>query len=189
MPHLAALALAVALTNTSAQSIDFSPLVPAVNGLIATLATVLIAATPFFAWYIVQWLRGHGVKVSAEAQQKLGDILEKAAVKGFDYARVKSTIAVDAELNTLKIPVGNELVATAANYTLAQIPDTLKKLGIDPATPEGQAQLVRFLTARLIPTAPPANATVDLNVNTKPRTGEEAVSDALNSAQLKGRTP
>jgi hypothetical protein len=133
--------------------IDFTPLIPVVNGLITAVAGMLTIATPVLIGYAVVWLRNHGIALKAADQQ--------AAI-----ARVNATIANGLNFATTQADVGIKKIGKAANYVIAQSPELLKKVGMDPTTQEGQAALVRLVTAKdAAPVVPTLNA--DIHVDQK----------------------
>lgn len=140
--------------------IDFSPLIPAINGLIQAGAGVLALATPVLVGYAISWLRKHGIAADQQTQAILVSRINATIDNGLRYATVK----VDDNLNRLDVQVSDPKIATAVNYVIAQSPDMLKKVGIDPATPEGQATLVRLVTAKSIPPVMPT-VSADIHVD------------------------
>jgi hypothetical protein len=143
--------------------IDFSPLIPVINGLIVAIASVLTAATPVLVWYLVVWLRNHGIAVSQKAQGLLVERANVVIANGQKYA----TTAADDGVSKLKVQAPNAEIAKAANYAIVQAPDLLKKLGYDVTTEEGQQAIVRMVTARSVPAIPTPPATLDVNVTEK----------------------
>ena len=142
--------------------IDFSPLIPVINGLIVAIAGVLTAATPVLAYYLVIWLRNHGIAVSQAAQSLLVERANAVIANGQKYA----TTSADDGVSQLKVAAPNATVAKAANYAIVQAPDLLKKLGYDVTTEEGQQAIVRMVIARSVPAIPAPPAALDLNVTT-----------------------
>lgn len=140
--------------------IDLSPLIPVINGLIVAVAGVISAATPVITYYVVVWLRNHGIVANQAAQQIISDRISATIQNGLKYA----TTAADDGVKGLNIRVDDPAVAKAANYAIAQSTDLLKKAGIDVTTVEGQQTLVRRITAATIPTLPGAPATVDVTI-------------------------
>lgn len=112
------------------QIIDLAALQPLVNEL---ALGVLTALASFVAARIVALLK---VKRDGE----LGRILDKALGMGISFAMSRLE-AVEGRYRTLEVK--SELVASAANYALAQVPETAKALGLDAAA------IVRMVEARL----------------------------------------
>jgi hypothetical protein len=140
--------------------IDFTPLIPVINGLIVTVASVLAASTPVLVGYAVIWLRNHGIAVKAADQQNAISRINATIANGLNFATTEADVGV-AKLN---VDVADPKVAKAVNYVIAQSPDLLKKVGLDPATTEGQQALVRLVTAKsAAPVVPTINA--DVNVS------------------------
>lgn len=140
--------------------LDFCPLIPVINGMIVTVAGILTAASPIMAYYIVTWLRNHGIAVTQAGQKLISDRIGATIQNGLKFAEA----GADAGVSKLSIEVKDPKVATAANYVIAQSPDLLKKAGIDITTDEGQATVVRRITAEMQPALPGTPPTVDLNV-------------------------
>lgn len=144
--------------------IDFSPLVPVINGMITAAAGILSAATPVLIGYAIMWLRNHGIQASQAAQQIVVDRINATIANAQKYA----TTAADDGVSKLKITVDDPTIAKAANYAIVQSPALFKKLGFDPATEDGQKAIVRMVTAR---SALPTQAQVpqsDVHVDVKP---------------------
>lgn len=130
--------------------IDFSPLIPAINGLIVAIAGMLTLATPVLVGYAVIWLRNHGIATKAADQQNAVNRINATITNGLNFA----TTQADVGIQKLNVRVDDPMVAKAANYVIAQSPGLLKKVGLDPETTEGQEALVRLVTAKNA--APPA---------------------------------
>lgn len=141
--------------------IDLTPLIPVINGLIVAVAGVLSAATPVVAYYLVVWLRNHGIAASQDAQRIVSDRISTTIQNGLKYA----TTEADDGVKSLNIQVDDPAIAKAANYAIVQSPDLLKSAGIDVTTVEGQQTLVRRITAATVPVLPGAPATVDVNIS------------------------
>lgn len=140
--------------------IDFTPLIPVINGLIVTVAGILTASTPVLVAYAVIWLRNHGIALKAADQQNAISRLNATIANGLNFATTEADVGVEK----LNVQVTNPLVAKATNYVIAQSPDLLKKVGMDPATAEGQQTLVRLVTAKsATPVVPTLNADVTVN--------------------------
>lgn len=81
-------------------------------------------------------------------------------INGLNFA----TTQADVGIEKLNVNVTDPTVAKAVNYVIAQSPDLLKKVGMDPTTDEGQKTLVRLVTAKnAAPPVPTLN--VDANVS------------------------
>lgn len=148
------------ITAAQQSVIDWAPFIPVINTLITTAAAVATAAVPVIAYYLIAWIRAHGIAVSQQAQATMTTQAEKVLQMGIQYA--DASVANAAHLD--KTNVANQTVARAASYAIAQAPVLLKNLGYDVTTEEGQKSIVRMITARLVPTVPPPNATVDVTV-------------------------
>lgn len=162
----AIITLAAVADQTAQNRIDLSPLIPVVNGLITALAGVLTVATPVLAYYLVVWLRNHGIAMSAQAQNEMVKQADNLIAKGIAYSHATA----DEGINNLKVASPSNVVTKAASYAIAQAPDLLAKLGFDPRTEDGQAAIVRMVTARLVPASAPADTTVDVNLKAAPET-------------------
>lgn len=143
--------------------IDFSPLIPVINGLIQAIAGVLALATPVLVAYLGIWLRNHGIAAGQAAQKALSDRINTTIQNGLKYA----TTQADDGVKGLNVQVDNPVVAAAANYAILQSPDLLKKAGIDVTTTQGQQALVRRVTAAAAPALPSAPGTIDVAVTEK----------------------
>jgi hypothetical protein len=140
--------------------IDFAPLVPAINGLISTVAGLIILATPVLAVYGGIWLRNHSLAAKQAAMQIVSNRISTTVQNGLKY----SSTGADDGVNKLTIPVADPKVAAAANYAILQSPDLLKQGGMDVTTTEGQQALVRRVTAASAPPIPSATPTLDVNL-------------------------
>jgi hypothetical protein len=144
--------------------IDFAPLIPAINGMIVAVAGIITASTPVIAYYVVVWLRNHGIAASQAAMSVIVDRVNATIVNGQKYA----TTAADDGINKLTINVSDPTVAKAANYAIMQSPDLFKKLGFDVTTEEGQQAVVRMVTARSVSALPSqSQPATDINVHTE----------------------
>lgn len=140
--------------------IDFTPLIPVINGMIVTVAGLLSAAVPVIVGYGVLWLRQHGIAMSAAAQKTISDRIGATIQNGIKYAQS----GADVGISKLKVEVSDPAIANAANYAMKQSPDLLKKAGIDITTEEGQQTLIRRIVAESQPTPPNSPPTLDVNV-------------------------
>lgn len=140
--------------------IDFSPLIPVINGMIVTVAGLLSAAVPVVVGYGVIWLRQHGIAVSQAAQKTISDRIGATIQNGIKYAQS----GADVGLSKLKVDVKDPAIANAANYAMKQSPDLLKKAGIDITTEEGQQTLIRRIVAESQPSPPNAPPALDVTV-------------------------
>lgn len=143
--------------------IDFTPLIPVINGLIVAVAGVIAASTPVIATYLVIWLRNHGIAASQAAQQAISARTTTLIQNGLRYA----TTAADDGVRKLNVTVSDPTIAAAANYAILQSPDLLKKAGMDVTTTEGQQALVRRVTAASVP-VPVPTPSLDVHVDAKP---------------------
>lgn len=151
--------------QTAQGMIDWSPLIPVINGLIATIASLLVAAIPVVGFYVVKWLRAHGIAVDAKAAVAVAQRLDSLVSKAQSFAEQDADSYVT---NKLIVPVPRQSIATTANYMIAQAPDFLKKIGSDPTTVEGQQAIVRFIIARLVPSAPTPDSTLGVTITPGP---------------------
>lgn len=142
--------------------IDLSPLIPVINGLIVAVAGMLATATPFIVGYGVIWLRNHGIAVKAADQQAAVSRINATITNGLNFA----TTQADVGVKKLNVQVADPTVAKAVNYVIAQSPDLLKKVGLDPETTEGQQALVRLVTAK---SAAPVVPTLAADVTVAPK--------------------
>lgn len=142
-------------------AINFAPLIPVINGMIVAVAGVLSAATPVIAYYIVVWLRNHGIAASQAAMAVVVDRVNATIANGQKYA----TTAADDGVQKLTVAAPDPLVAKAANYAIAQSPDLFKKLGFDVTTEAGQQAVVRMVTARSVAALPSQSPpAIDVNI-------------------------
>lgn len=143
--------------------IDFTPLIPVINGMIQAIAGVLALATPVLITYLGIWLRNHGIAAGQSAQKAISDRINATIQNGLKYA----TTEADDGVKGLNVQVDNKVVAAAANYAILQSPDLLKKAGIDVTTTEGQQALVRRVTAATVSALPSPPGTIDVSVTEK----------------------
>lgn len=141
--------------------IDFTPLIPVINGLIVAVAGVLTASTPVLVAYLVIWLRNHGIAASQAAQKVISDRINTTIQNGLKYA----TTAADDGVNKLHVNAGNAQIAAAVNYAILQSPELLKKAGIDVTTTAGQQALVRRVTAASVPAPPALTPSLDVHLD------------------------
>lgn len=154
--------MTVTTVQQVAQSmIDFSPLVPVINGLITAIAGVALAAIPPTAYYAVVWLRNHGIAVSAKAQGEIVNRASDLVQKGRAFVAQQADNYVE---NKLKVAVPSSEVATVANFMISQAPDLVKKMGADPTTVDGQQKLVQFVISHMTPSAPVPDATLGVTL-------------------------
>ena len=142
-----ALACVCAFTGTSfAQAADASTKVD-LGPLLANVVYPLAAAvvTLLAAWLSKRAATWLGLQNDAAIR----GTLETAMQNGLAFAQGK----LNASAGSMSIDTKNQLVAVAANYAVAHVPDALKALGVDQAT------LVEKLQARLsINTTPAAES-------------------------------
>lgn len=153
-------AAATAAPAAAGIHIDFTPLIPVINGFIEVIGGILTAATPIFAGYIVLWLRNHGIAAGQQAQQAISARIAATIQNGLKHA----TSGADLGISKLDVVVDNPMVARAANYVILQAPDLLKQAGVDVTTQEGQQSLVRRITAESMPTPPALAPATTVNV-------------------------
>ena len=117
-------------------TIDLTALVePAVQAL-----SVVVAALA--TWLIGRALTWIGLQNDAQVRAYLDVAIRNGIAYGASKLRERSA-------DFTKVETKNELVAMAATFAIAQVPGALKRFGIDPGTPEGQAAIARLVTARL----------------------------------------
>lgn len=141
---LAALALGVILVadaraDAPSIGIDLRPIMAEV--VIPFLAALITA----LAGSLIAWVLKRLDLTDTEQGKLLGEIADRALKMGLEYARAVGDKAVE---RMGPVSTGTPLVDVAANYAIAQIPDTLRRLGYDPNTPEGREAIVRMVRAR-----------------------------------------
>jgi hypothetical protein len=145
--------------------IDFTPLIPVINGLIVAIASVLTLATPVLVAYLGIWLRNHGIAAKQAGLQIVSERINATIQNGIKYA----TTAADDGVKKLNVTTGNQAIDSAANYAILQSPELLKQGGIDVTTTEGQQALVRRVTAAAAPPPPSPPGTIDVSLSAKPQ--------------------
>lgn len=110
--------------------IDLAALQPLVNELALAVLTALASVIAAKACAFLK----------AKRDGELGQILDKALGMGIAFAMARLN-AVGADRGA--VAVRSELVASAANYALAHVPQAIKALGLDGA------HLARMIEARL----------------------------------------
>lgn len=152
-----------------ATAIDFSPLVPVINDtiqyVIAPLAGIAITVVSGF---LVQFLIRHGLLKNQQQAQIVQAQISALADRVVTYNAPKLAATLTDDVRKLKVAAPSQTVATLANYAIAQAPDLLKKGGFDPTTTDGQAKIVRLITARLDAT-PPVPAPTETTVIIQPK--------------------
>lgn len=130
----------VLLANTASAEtaagfvIDFGPLFNLV--IWPALGVVFLAVAGVIAKRVeAKW----GLKVDKET-------IETAVQAGLQLAQAKV-----ASANITSVAVQSEIIANAANYAIAHVPDTLKRVGVDVSTAAGKAALQEKIEARLAP--------------------------------------
>jgi hypothetical protein len=142
---LVILTIAPAAAAESSNALDLRPLLT--ETVIPILSTALLA----LGLAAIAWLRR---RLGIEDNRALGEIADKALVRGVQFAE-NALRAEVANGGWAQPAIESELVRRAAAYVTQQIPDTLRQLGYDPATPEGRAAIDRMIRARLSPPASP----------------------------------
>jgi hypothetical protein len=118
-------------------AIDLTPLQPLLSNALLGILTALASVVAAKACALLK----------ARRDGELGQILDKALGMGIAFAMSK----LDAlEAGRLKIDVKSDVLAEAANYTLAHVPEAVKALGLDGD------HLQRMIEARLQATEPAA---------------------------------
>src|SRR5579864_2442517 len=117
LPIMPALAEAPPL----ATSVDIGPLINQV-----VLPTVAAIGSVLAAWIAAKV----AAYLNLQNTGQLSGILEVALQNGLAFAQsaLKTRLPADG---SVPIDLKNEVLATAANYALAHVPDTLKSLGVD----------------------------------------------------------
>jgi len=110
--------------------IDLSPVI---NIVVMLLAGLLSAVG---AWALAAVRR----KFDIDAQSQLGQVMDQALNRGLDYAVQRARALGVAHA---KVPISNELLATAATYVIGAVPRTMQQLGVS------ERDIVDKLTARL----------------------------------------
>lgn len=121
-----------ALAQDITSKVDFAPLL---NLVIATVVSVAGAVGIPYAIYFFQ------KKLNIAVTPQLQQTLEVAMQNGLKYGADKVQGLVLS--HGVTVDVKNEALAKAANYVVATVPDTMKKLKIDPDN------LAAMLAARL----------------------------------------
>lgn len=135
----AALFYALPALAAEGDVLDLRPLLT--ETVIPLLATVLLS----LGIAAIAWIKR---RLGIEDNRALGEILDKAAVRAVQFA--ENTLRGGlSEAGWTRLEIKNEILRTAARYVEQQVPDTLKQLGFDPATPEGRAAIDRMIQARL----------------------------------------
>lgn len=111
-------------------AIDIGQMLPMVSDV---LFTTLTAFSSFAVAKLCQWLK-------AKRDGELGQILDKALAMGIAFGMSKLNRLGEARVT---VEVKSDLVADAANYVLAQVPEAVKALRLDGA------HLARMIEARL----------------------------------------
>lgn len=102
----------------------------------ALLAALTVGARVLYTTLKEKW----GLEVEQAQRDKVNEAIQFA----LQYAETKVASAVDAKDN---VEVKNQMVATAAEYVMAKIPDALDRLGV---TPESVADLVEARIERYL---------------------------------------
>lgn len=121
----------------------------AFGGTFATLGTALL----------VRGLNYIGVQTTQQQRDKLQDMV----TNGLNKAAAAGQVAAQGREWDVKIK--NQVVADTIEYVKAHGPDTLKSLGLDPASPENVAKINDAIKARI------ETAIVDDNTPTNPNVG------------------
>lgn len=116
---------------------------PGTINALSQLGAGIIVALGLMLW---KWIDAHSPLKNSQVEQVARgaymDLLDKAAQFG--------ATQLDSGLTKVgTLDVGNAAVAAAANFAIAHGPDLAKALGVDITTPEGQAAIVRSVTARV----------------------------------------
>lgn len=140
------LALGAALNECFAQAaapsagIDLRPLL---NEVLLPLASVVATILGTLA---IAWVKKRLALEDTAQTRLLGEIADEALKKAVAYARGMGERQVGAL--SPSVSTGSLVVDNAVRYAIAQIPDTLKRLGYDPTTDEGRAAIERMVRAR-----------------------------------------
>lgn len=113
------------------------------------MTTVALALGSYILIRLRRWL-------GIQDNDKLASLADDALRNAVTYAENIAKSKIESG-DWARIDVRNKVVAQAVGYVQEQIPATLKKLGFDPATPEGRAAIERMVVARLPLEAVPDN--------------------------------
>lgn len=89
--------------------------------------------------------------IAARIQKKWGIEVDKKTIETAVQSGLQLAQAKVASANISSVTVQNKIVADAANYAIAHVPDALKNLGVDVSTEQGKASLQEKIEARLAP--------------------------------------
>lgn len=142
-------AAALFILPAAAQAVAGAPTPTAIRidpTLISDLGTFTAALIVGLGMIIWKWIDTHsplkGSQTEEIARGAFMDLLDKGAQFGATQEDGLLTRVGDVD-------VGNAAVAAGANFVMAHGPDLAKSLGFDIETAEGQAAIVRSITARL----------------------------------------
>lgn len=136
----------VIATPATAATVALDPVL--INQL-GQLAAGVILALGAVAW---KWFETHNPIKNAQANE----LMRTAASALLDKAAEFGASQAESELKMVgTVEVGNAGIAAGANFALAHGLDMLKKLGFDGTTFEGQAAIIRMVTARMTQYAHP----------------------------------
>jgi hypothetical protein len=89
--------------------------------------------------------------IAARIQKKFGIEVDKKTIETAVQAGLQLAQSKVASSNINSVTVQNGIVAAAANYAIAHVPDALKNIGVDVSTDAGKASLQQKIEARLAP--------------------------------------
>lgn len=89
--------------------------------------------------------------IAARIQKKWGIEVDKKTIETAVQAGLHLAQSKVATSDITKIEVQSKIVADAANYAIAHVPDALKNMGVDVSTDAGKASLQEKIEARLAP--------------------------------------
>lgn len=93
-----------------------------------------------------KWIDSHSPLKQTQAEEISRQAFQQLLLTGAKFG-VSQLQAQEKKVGD--IDVGNAAVAAGANFVISHGPDLAKKLGFDISTPEGQAAIIRSITARV----------------------------------------
>lgn len=147
---LAAFAQAVAVTTAQPDTLFHIP--PLVWTEINELLIGLFLAVGAMVW---KWIDAHSPLKKTQAEEVARTAFQNILLVGAKYG-VSQLQAQEKKVGD--IDVGNPAIAAGANFVISHAPDMAKKLGFDVTTPEGQAAIIRSVTARIADLLPAGDA-------------------------------
>lgn len=102
-----------------------------IQGVFSLLGILVTVSVPILLPRLFALLAAHKVVLDQQEQNLLADAIHAAAPRALSYAENKLETKIDPNST---IETKNAVLATAANYLIANKSETLTKLGITPAT-------------------------------------------------------